>query len=43
MFTTCHVFGARCRSIIEALGGRFWATANPDHGATFHFVLPAMR
>jgi signal transduction histidine kinase len=31
------------RSIIEAHGGRFWATANADHGATFHFVLPAMR
>ena len=31
------------RSIIEAHGGRFWATANTDHGATFHFVLPRMR
>jgi PAS domain S-box-containing protein len=31
------------RSIIEAHGGRFWATANADHGATFHFVLPRMR
>ena len=31
------------RSIIEAHGGRFWATANASHGATFHFVLPAMR
>jgi signal transduction histidine kinase len=31
------------RSIIEAHGGRFGATANVDHGATFHFALPALR
>ena len=30
------------RSIIEAHGGRFWATANADHGATFHVALPGM-
>ena len=31
------------RSIIDSHGGRFWATANADHGATFQFVLPRMR
>jgi signal transduction histidine kinase len=29
------------RSIIEAHGGRIWATANQGAGATFHFTLPA--
>ena len=29
-----------CRSIIEAHGGRLWATANQPHGATFQFTLP---
>src|SRR6266436_3422262 len=28
------------RSIVEAHGGRVWATANREAGATFHFTLP---
>jgi C4-dicarboxylate-specific signal transduction histidine kinase len=31
------------RSIIDAHGGRLWATPNPNHGATFHFALPAIQ
>jgi signal transduction histidine kinase len=30
-----------CRSIIEAHGGRLWATANSPRGAIFHFTAPA--
>jgi signal transduction histidine kinase len=28
------------RSIIEAHGGKLWATRNPDRGTTFQFTLP---
>jgi two-component system, LuxR family, sensor kinase FixL len=29
-----------CRSIIEAHGGRLWATPNPERGVTFQFSIP---
>jgi PAS domain S-box-containing protein len=34
---------AICRSIIEAHGGRLWATANEPRGAVFQFTLPLQR
>jgi signal transduction histidine kinase len=30
-----------CRSIIEAHGGRLWASANVPHGAILEFTVPA--
>jgi C4-dicarboxylate-specific signal transduction histidine kinase len=32
-----------CRAIIEAHGGRLWASASQPHGATFQFTLPLFR
>jgi signal transduction histidine kinase len=29
-----------CRSIVEAHGGRLWATRNDPHGAVFCMMLP---
>ncbi|QKK28143.1 AAA family ATPase [Rhizobium indicum] len=34
---------AICSSIIEAHGGRMWATANEPRGAVFRFTLPLKR
>jgi signal transduction histidine kinase len=31
------------RSIVQAHGGRLWASANPEQGCTFHFTLPIGR
>jgi len=32
-----------CRSIVDAHGGRLWATPNPDGGVTFQFTLPLVE
>jgi len=31
------------RFVMDSHQGRLWATANPDHGATFHLALPGLR
>jgi len=31
---------AICRAVVNAHGGRIWATNGPDHGAIFQFTLP---
>ncbi len=44
--TKAHGLGlglAICRSIIDAHGGRLWATLNSDRGSTLHCELPAIR
>jgi signal transduction histidine kinase len=28
------------RSLVQAHGGRLWATRNPGHGLTFQFLIP---
>jgi PAS domain S-box-containing protein len=32
-----------CRSIVEAHGGRVWATSHPGAGASFHVSIPALE
>jgi signal transduction histidine kinase len=32
-----------CRAIIDAHHGRLWAENNPEGGASFHFMLPALE
>jgi signal transduction histidine kinase len=34
---------AICRSMVEAHGGRMWASANEPRGAVFQFTLPLQR
>jgi PAS domain S-box-containing protein len=34
---------AICRSIVDAHGGKLWATANPDSGETFQFTVPGVQ
>ena len=32
-----------CRSIVEAHGGRLWASANVPRGAIFQFTMPVVE
>jgi two-component system sensor kinase FixL len=32
-----------CRSIIEAHGGRLWASPGESRGSVFHVVLPGSK
>ena len=32
-----------CRSIVEGLGGRIWATEHVPRGAAFYFTIPTTR
>ena len=32
-----------CKGLVEAHGGKIWATNNPDRGATFSITLPLTR
>jgi signal transduction histidine kinase len=32
-----------CRSIVEAHGGRLWATPSEPHGAVFYMMLPIVK
>lgn len=34
---------AICKRIVERLGGRIWATGEPNEGAAFHFSIPINR
>jgi C4-dicarboxylate-specific signal transduction histidine kinase len=34
---------AICRNVVEAHGGRIWAEANTDGGASVHFTLPVLE